>query len=820
MLPHAWLLAAVLAVPAGSTAAPSPVQDPVRVSAALTRDRVAVGEATTLQVTVDTRGDAVDDIRLPPLPPGIDILGTSDFTQTQLSVPGGRSRLTRRDVLLSPRAPGTYRIDPVTVVVQGRSYRTAALTLRVTPGGAGSGARVPGASAGGPVTSLVLELSADTVYVGEQVLLEAEVTFVEEFRTRNSRPASFEPPAPQGFWVQDLPDPVTVALRVRDGRTVESQTYRRAYFPLAAGEFAFPPAHLHYDLRRGFLNPPETRRISSDSARLVVLPLPAPGRPASFAGAVGRVAVRASVRPSRIAVGEAAVVEVELDGVGNVKGMPEPSLPPLVDVEVFAPTQESEVRVERDRVGGTKRFRWVVVPQAPGALRIPPIEYSYFDPELKQYVQLRTEPLEVVAEPGDGAPARRVAADTALRPLRLRPATAPADWARTPAFGALQLVPLLLVGATLLTRRRRDREPGPADHARRLRRELAELRGRRDDGAALLELERIVRDAARCLAGLEAGEDVVEGLRRRQRPQAAGIARELLRDAQHARYAPGPARVSLADMVAAADRLIVLLAPARRRWPRAGAVLLLALLAGAAGVLAVAGFAGAGQDGGPADRGSSHAGVAAAASAFDEGVSRYQAQDFAGAANSFHGWVREHPRDPAGWHNLGVAAFRAGDPGRAVWAWLRGVRAAPRDADLLHNLRLAGAAAAVPRVRPADRLAAGERLVVAAMAWWILALSAAAWSRSPVARGLAGAAVLALVLLGGAAAVPSLGPRWVTPLRAGAPLYAGPAAGDQPAGELQVGSLARVVDRRNGWLLVAAGANGRAWVERAAVAAP
>ncbi|MBR9989751.1 MAG: BatD family protein, partial [Gemmatimonadetes bacterium] len=203
------------------------VQDPVRVTAELSAGRISVGATTTLQITVETRGPAPEEIRLPSLSRDLEILGTSDYTQTQIAIPGGRTRTTRRDVVIIARSPGIYRVPPVVVRVAGMMYRTNPLDLIVRDGG------VPGTAATGSSSSLVVTLSADTVFVGEQVLLRAEATFAEDMRTRQSRPATFDPPAPTGFWIQDLPDPISVTLRSSEGRTVETQTYRRAYFPLA-----------------------------------------------------------------------------------------------------------------------------------------------------------------------------------------------------------------------------------------------------------------------------------------------------------------------------------------------------------------------------------------------------------------------------------------------------------------------------------------------------------------------------------------------------------------------------------------------------------
>lgn len=762
-------------------------QDPVRVTASLSAGRINVGSTTTLQVTVETRGPAPQEIRLPALSRDLEILGTSDYTQTQITIPGGRTRATRRDVVIVARNPGLYRIPPVVVRVSGMTYRTDPLDLIVTSGGAGGA----GAAGGESSSSLDVRLDADTVYVGEQVLLRAEATFAEEMRTRQSRPATFDPPAPTGFWIQDLPDPISVTLRSREGRTVETQTYRRAYFPLAPGSYRFPPARLHYEIRRGFLYAPETRELVSDSAPLVVLPVPAAGRPPSYTGAVGTLTLQASVAPAQIRAGDPTVLTLEVTGTGNVKALPEPRLPELPGVEIFPPNQESRVDVNQDRVGGMKRFRWMLVPQEPGMLVIPPIEYGVFDPEREAYIVLSSDTLRVSVTPA----AIAAPTDTALRPLRMRPGRSSLGWVRTPTFAAVQIVPLLLLVSAIGLRRRRQRPAGPRDFARELIQRLDDLRGDAASPALLAELERIARDAVARVAGIDG--DPVVALRQNKRPAAATELESLLRELNRLRFAPAEP-YDAGRLIERVRAFVGMLEP-RRGWHGRRAMLL-ALLALPAAAAAV-------RDN-PSD-------------AFTSGVQHYELGEFVEAANAFHDYARATPHDASGWYDLGLAAYRAGDPGRATWAWLRTVQLAPRDTDARHNLRAIDAAAALARVQPLDWLNGSERVLIATAAWWLLLLPLSFMvMRSHVRRGPLVPAATILVLVALAAAIDAARPTVVTPLGQGTRLYAAPTTRDAALGDMRAGTVARLVEQRSGWLRVRTAEGSDAWVERSAVAAP
>src|SRR5690606_7809077 len=140
-------------------------------------------------------------------------------------------RITRREIVLVASAPGRYRIPSVPVTVSGQRFQTATLPLIVGPGqgseGAGSGLT--------QAVRLRAWARPETAYVGEQVLYQVEAVFPENLRLSQARAPSFAPPAALGFWTFDLPEPVTVNLRMSGAAAVEVQEFRQVLFPLAEG---------------------------------------------------------------------------------------------------------------------------------------------------------------------------------------------------------------------------------------------------------------------------------------------------------------------------------------------------------------------------------------------------------------------------------------------------------------------------------------------------------------------------------------------------------------------------------------------------------
>ncbi|HEX9108960.1 MAG TPA: BatD family protein, partial [Longimicrobiales bacterium] len=366
----------------------------VRVDASVSPNAARVGDVVVLDISILSGGAGPDAIDVPPLPSGLRITGSNDYTEYEFRMPGGRRRTTRRELTVTTVAAGHYVIPPIAVRIEGTVYRTRPLRLDVAPGVM---AGPPGESSGGPDDEVLLQswASPDTVYVGQQVTVRADALFSTDVRSRLAGAPQYEAPSAPGFWVYDLPTRDATQYRPVRGRLYEVQTFRRAFFPLNPGTLFVPGSHLTYAVRRGFLSGPENYDLRSDSFRVVVRSLPPAGRPLEFAGAVGRYTASAHVEPTRVATGEATTLTVEVAGNGNIKAIPPPRLPPLSGVQVFSPAEDSDLRPDDETVGGTKRFTWVLVPSHPGQLVIPALELPYFDPAQHRYQIARTEPQAV-----------------------------------------------------------------------------------------------------------------------------------------------------------------------------------------------------------------------------------------------------------------------------------------------------------------------------------------------------------------------------------------------------------------------------------------
>ena len=726
-------------------------QEPVRVEASLASSRITAGETTVLVISVETDGPSPSDVPVPVLPPGLELGPVSDYSQLQLSFPGGRRRTTRREIVLSARAPGQYRIPAVEVDVDGTRYRTRPLELRVLPG---SAAPAPVVGDAEPVR-LRASARPDSVWTGEQILYEAEALFPEALRVRQARPPLFEPPASTGFWAYDLPDAVTVNLRIIDGAAYEAQTFRQVLFPLADGAYPLPPARMQYEVRQGFAFTPVRREVASQPVTVHVRPLPP--APPGFGGAVGDYTVRAELSRARVAPGEPVTLSLVVEGAGNVKALPRPELPVIEGAEVYAGAEDTRFGFADGTVSGRKTITWTVVTPSPGTTVIPAIAYTWFDPSRGEYRTGETEPLrlEATSAAPTGAPG-------ALAPLRTDRDVARLAWTRSPLFLAAQLLPLLVLASLALLGRRRAGAAASGSGGREPGLERA--------AALLAEPRACLDEVARYTARFDTAEAQILRARVRQ-----------------ARYAPEPPTRALCE---------ALLAEAGRLGAGTTArVHLLPLL-----LVAALGLASQGER-----------------AAFESGVEAYATREYDVAARAFARHLRTSSADAAAWYNLGNAWQQQAETGRATWAWLRALELRPRDRLARHNLRVAGAEHAL-ELAPAAPLSSDELRLAAAAGWWLLVLAAALTRyrrcRAVLALALAGLLVL-LPALGVLGARAVRAPRAVTVVMAD--LHAAPVLRAEALGVLAAGEPVTVLRQRGDWVLARARDLREGWVERRAL---
>lgn len=521
----------VLGFAAACFAAAAPLRaDDVAVRAVVEPTAVEVGGQAMLTVIVEGKFRRAGSPEMPPL---------SDFdvfeagTSQNFSFVNGQaqSSLTFRYVL-SPRKEGSYRIEPIRFTIGDKVYTANPVSLDVVAGGAGIAAPTdpgaqPPADARGDTPSpdesifVAAAIDRDTVYVNQQVTWS--LGYYTDGRVELLRSPNYSPPAAEGFWVEDLP-PQSKFYRTLHGRQYLVSEIKRGYFPTAPGTYTIGEARVDIVLdnvqnRRGVFDDffsrgrggfGEPRSLTTNPTPVVVLPLPAAGKPAGFGGAVAsNLTVSVVADKQVVQVGEPINVAVEVNGVGNMRTIAPPKLADLPQFKIYESGSSSDSFKKDYVVSGRRKFDFVVVPQEEGTFTIPALRVPYFDPALEQYRVTESAALPVEVKPGTSEDGRKViyagggddfeVINRDIRFIHAAPAVlrpAPSPFYASPFFLALQALPALAVGAAALVERRRRRLQSDVGFARASR--------------ALRDAERKLAEAERAFRG----EDAQDGFGR------------------------------------------------------------------------------------------------------------------------------------------------------------------------------------------------------------------------------------------------------------------------------------------------------------------
>lgn len=776
-----------------------------QVRASADRARIGVGEVVTVTITATSADPRPVSITVNP-PSGLSVV---ERLERREEGPGGVVTATLT-LQLRGMEPGRWPVGPIRAIAGGEVTDVPGVTVDVgdppdiavlisNPRLRALLQRAPPPARPGDVT-LRLLTSADTVPVGAQVDVVAAAWFPRDLRLQLRRPPVLQPPVIGGVWsrAQSAGSGLVTSRRV-GGEWYDLFVAHQVIFPLAAGRIVLPAATLRYGAPLGGpLSAPEPQTELTDGPRqLVALPLPA-GAPAGFTGAVGsglRLSRRLEGTPR---TGEGLTVEIVVSGRGNAALWPAPELQWPAGVRAYPDGTADAGDVEAGILGGTKTFRFAVVPERPGTLLLPTVRYPYYDPQVGAYREAR-----LAATPVAVREAERDPAEQPRLPLMSGSAVAPARRvARAiPAWGWVLL--LVLPMAFSWWRRRPAPARAPAAHAAgeaRFTAALARVTAAAEDATLVAELRARGLPAATAEAVLRVRQALAEAA---WGPGARGVAPTLRAEAERLAAALEALAAAPRELVDAPD------SATDRRDARRGAVravLGLLMPASAATLLRAAGVLGV------------LVAVALAAQAPDGAEAAYARGDAGVAAARFLDRATRAPDVAAHWYNLGAASLAAGDETAAAAAFTRAARRAPR------SVLVARAEARIVSVdrdaRDARRRApvtADEAALAGLLLWWVGWLVRRARRQGGRRwRGVVAAVCIGLGLMAlGTGAVL----RWrerqpVALARNPLVLQRSPHERAEALGEVPAGAAVTVRARRGGWQRVAAPA-GEGWVPAA-----
>jgi hypothetical protein len=352
-------------------------------------------------------------------PDGIElrIMNPTPMMSSMTSIVNGRSsqRTTYTFPLrLTGQKAGSYTLGPIKVQGDGQTYEVPPLQINVQ--NTMSSTRPEGDQilyatlTVEPTSVYVTQTVTATLTIGiRKVYVEDQmVEFDQLLQTIDASGSTLSVFGPRfnasQMWMTDSSGKRHQYLVYRDTKEVRAEEVGTTQIgPI------FLRANYPVSFRRSFwgqgLEPSRTTRLTAraEAITVTVNAAPSAGRPADFTGAIGQYTMNVSAKPDRVEQGQPITVTIAISG-SPVEGVAGPNLaaqPELASRFDFT-GDEMTGDVERQ---GVKVFRRAIFPKQVGEQTVPPITWSYFDPNRESYVTLASQPVPVAVDPPSGASA-------------------------------------------------------------------------------------------------------------------------------------------------------------------------------------------------------------------------------------------------------------------------------------------------------------------------------------------------------------------------------------------------------------------------------
>ncbi len=387
--------------------------------------KVSAGENFRLSFTINT--DDVDDFRAGSIPSGLEVIaGPYTSQQSSYQIVNGhtsRSSSITFTYTLYADKPGTYTVSGAKARVGGKTIASHHVIIKVGAGSRhGNGApqmhedAEPRMSSSGKISAndLFVKVSASKRRVCEQepVLLTYKVYTLVDLTSLDGKM-----PDLKGFHTQEVPLPQQKSFHLEkvNGKNYRCVTWSQyVMFPQMTGKLSIPsitfkgivvqrnnsvdPFEAFFNGGSGYVE--VKRNIVAPGIDIQVDPLPK--RPVDFSGGVGHFTISAQFNHKTVKEGEPLTLRVVVGGIGNLKLIKQPVVDFPKDFDRYDPKVSDKTKLTANGIEGNMIYDYLVVPRNRGDYTIPAVSLTYYDTSTNSYKTIKTQPLQVKIEKGDG----------------------------------------------------------------------------------------------------------------------------------------------------------------------------------------------------------------------------------------------------------------------------------------------------------------------------------------------------------------------------------------------------------------------------------
>ena len=339
---------------------------------------------------------------------------------------------------ITPTHEGTFQVPAIKVNVNGEIQETPAFDFVATK------------SETGDLLFVEIEGAKETVYVGEPLDLKLKI-WIKPYRHKNSKIVLSEKNmlnqisqnTSWGNFIDGLEKLQEEGKRPRGQKVLrkDSEGNQREYYlyeipttiyPKRPGKIDTTDLQLIVDYPTGlgrsrspfddffnnsplsrssmmdddFFGSPFGRGISVTSTRPIVaevsvdstkvLPVPEEGKPADYRGAVGSYRIITKALQNNVNAGDPIQLLIGIEGTGPMELV---QAPPLNSISTITDDfKVTDQPLAGNVQGATKVFSTEIRPRREGIIQIPPIPFSFFDPEKAEYRTVYSQPISITVD--------------------------------------------------------------------------------------------------------------------------------------------------------------------------------------------------------------------------------------------------------------------------------------------------------------------------------------------------------------------------------------------------------------------------------------
>jgi hypothetical protein len=367
----------------------------IKFEAEASKTNLGVNENLRVDFKMNKDGDNFN----PPSFDGFSVVGGPNQSVSNNWINGVRSFSKTYSYFLSPIKKGKYTIGQASIEIDGDIYKTMPIQVQVTEAVQSS------VSPNNPISflnddiELNIDISKNEVYLNEPISVEFKLLFNPKINVTNL--GEIDSPEFNNFWSQNIKIPrLEIKSTSYKGQRYNYVTWKKTLlFPQKTGNLDLLPLTLDVTVdvptnRRDFFGniiyTQTSKKVSSRKRTIKVKDFPTKDKPESFNGAVGKFDISLLSSKSELKATESFQLELKVTGNGNLKLFSLPEIIVPSSLEKYDPEFKENIKSSISGMNGQISNTYTIVPQFKGKYPIPPVEFSYFNPETEKYMIIKT----------------------------------------------------------------------------------------------------------------------------------------------------------------------------------------------------------------------------------------------------------------------------------------------------------------------------------------------------------------------------------------------------------------------------------------------